>query len=129
MNGKRKAARREAQRTFRLRHGAVVRDKNRRYWAERQGYLPPPPEISCPPKPSDGLCQFCSEKHGGLVLDHDHDTGNFRGWICRRCNRAFAFIERLGLQKFANYLHQSNQITAPVSVKPASAMPMPEMMA
>jgi hypothetical protein len=30
-----------------------------------------------------------------LVPDHDHDTGQFRGWICGNCNRMMGVYERL----------------------------------
>jgi hypothetical protein len=32
------------------------------------------------------LCAFCGRK-SNTVLDHDHETGMTRGYICRRCNR------------------------------------------
>tara|TARA_R100001132_G_C3235433_1_gene68302 strand:- start:60 stop:506 length:447 start_codon:yes stop_codon:yes gene_type:complete len=28
-----------------------------------------------------------------FVLDHNHDTGNFKGWICGKCNSALGFFE------------------------------------
>jgi hypothetical protein len=31
-------------------------------------------------------CECCDGVARTLVLDHDHDTGAFRGWICRECN-------------------------------------------
>lgn len=39
----------------------------------------------------DGRCGLCGrhvpeERHGGLVLDHDHTTHLIRGYVCRRCN-------------------------------------------
>lgn len=43
----------------------------------------------------DGLCDICGQpsrsKRGEtpipLVMDHDHITGKFRGWLCNDCNR------------------------------------------
>ena len=27
------------------------------------------------------------------ILDHDHDSGEFRGWLCNRCNSAIGWLE------------------------------------
>jgi NAD-dependent dihydropyrimidine dehydrogenase PreA subunit len=36
-----------------------------------------------------GGCEICGAvpKRGGLHEDHDHKTGEHRGWLCHRCNR------------------------------------------
>lgn len=33
----------------------------------------------------DRRCGLCGAR-GRLVLDHDHDSGQCRGWLCRSCN-------------------------------------------
>ena len=33
-------------------------------------------------------CACCKKITDDLVIDHDHETGKFRGWLCRRCNIA-----------------------------------------
>lgn len=33
-----------------------------------------------------GICSCCKKKTTDLVVDHCHDTGRFRGWLCRNCN-------------------------------------------
>lgn len=43
------------------------------------------------PKPNS--CDCCKKENKVLVLDHDHATGVFRGWICRNCNQG---IGKLG---------------------------------
>jgi hypothetical protein len=51
---------------------------------ERDGYA------ECtdyPPPPSDNKCAICHrDAERSLDLDHDHETGKFRGYICRECN-------------------------------------------
>jgi len=40
------------------------------------------------PKPEDNICLICKSQHKKLVLDHDHATNRFRGWLCNDCNSA-----------------------------------------
>lgn len=37
-------------------------------------------------------CELC-EAVGGICFDHNHMTGKFRGWICKRCNFALGFVK------------------------------------
>lgn len=44
--------------------------------------------------PSSGVdCPICERRTGRPVLDHDHKTGLFRGWICNDCNNALGKFE------------------------------------
>jgi len=53
-------------------------------------YGAPPPHYVCP------ICERQENEVAGQggktctpwVVDHDHSTGKFRGWLCHRCNRA-----------------------------------------
>jgi ssDNA-binding Zn-finger/Zn-ribbon topoisomerase 1 len=40
----------------------------------------------------DYKCPICL-KLEPLVLDHNHNTGKFKGWLCSRCNSALGFFE------------------------------------
>lgn len=39
-----------------------------------------------------GLCEICKNKPA-TVVDHDHQTGQFRGFLCRICNVWLAVYE------------------------------------
>ena len=43
--------------------------------------------VPAPLYPAPGRCEACG-KQRKLCIDHCHDTGEFRGWICGQCNRA-----------------------------------------
>lgn len=69
--------------------------------------------------PDDHSCPICNRNvdevkgQGGKrcsawVIDHDHKTDEFRGWLCHKCNRGLgAFNDDINLlQKAVNYLNK-----------------------
>ena len=69
---------------------------------------------TAPPKPD--ACECCGRtaedpQRGDLVLDHDHDTDTFRGWICERCNIGIGKLGDTieGLKNAIRYLERSNK--------------------
>jgi hypothetical protein len=73
----------------------VVKNRERARAARARilGYAAPPLEKDCPPRPRDGLCDSClnpPKRRAALVMDHDHVTGAFRGWICDGCNSGWS---------------------------------------
>lgn len=75
------------------------RDVERKRCARLGGYEAPPLEKDCPSKPEDGRCDCCLRpiaERGpwGFVLDHDHTTGGFRGWVCNGCNTGNNIIDQ-----------------------------------
>lgn len=55
-----------------------------------------------------GRCMSCREPItlSSGVLDHDHATGKFRGWLCRKCNMVLGLIkeDKLTLRRLMAYL-------------------------
>lgn len=45
---------------------------------------------------------------GKIVLDHNHETKKFRGWICDRCNRCLGLLKDNSalLRKAVDYLER-----------------------
>lgn len=50
-------------------------------------------------------CEVCGAI-GRICFDHNHKTGEFRGWICLRCNSVLGFVKDNGelLIALNNYL-------------------------
>jgi hypothetical protein len=59
--------------------------------------------------PSSGYCPLCNNFTEKWVLDHNHKTFKFRGYICRDCNAGLGLLKDdiNVLKKAINYLSES----------------------
>ena len=64
--------------------------------------------------PPGTLCEIC-ENDKNIVYDHDHETCEFRGWLCDPCNRGLGQCgDNIdGLLKRINYLLKTNKELIP----------------
>jgi recombination endonuclease VII len=61
---------------------------NRKYIAKKRD------RAMRPTRAAPTTCECCGVRpEGAMCLDHCHETGKFRGWLCRSCNMA---IGKLG---------------------------------
>ena len=69
---------------------------------------------SAPPRPAlPHTCDCCGDvitDNMMLHFDHDHATGLFRGWVCRRCNTGIGNLGDTieGLQNAIEYLKRTS---------------------
>jgi phage host-nuclease inhibitor protein Gam len=69
-----------------------------------------------------GKCHICgvheSELTKRLHMDHDHETGAFRGWLCWRCNSLLgsAADSQDILRLASNYLSRTQQTVSDYSI-------------
>ena len=61
-------------------------------------------------RPSPSGCEVCHQEYGRLDFDHDHETGMFRGWLCRRCNLMLGYAKDSPslLRVLADYVEKPN---------------------
>ena len=57
-----------------------------------------------PPKPD--VCECCGKVPRFWVIDHDHETDEFRGHVCKSCNNAIGLLgdSLEGVMKAVRYL-------------------------
>lgn len=69
------------------------------------------------PRPEPTNCEACGSPFAnskkGSCLDHDHATGEFRGWLCLHCNSALGYAKdsRDRLQLLINYLDRAELLS------------------
>ena len=113
-----KAKYKERHRQRYLLRGEEIRERSRKWAAENpekreaqsrraQGH----PE---PDRPRPEQCECCGRPPGkkALGLDHCHNTGVFRGWLCGNCNMGIGLLgdSTEGLQRAMGYLLSHNII-------------------
>jgi Recombination endonuclease VII len=68
-------------------------------------------------RPRPDTCEICRTMNL-TDFDHDHLSGKFRGWICRRCNLVLGMVKdnaRL-LRLLADYLDLQSEETRPRTI-------------
>jgi len=84
---RRYAANPEAHRIKQRNWHAANPEKAHIYWRKARG-------APLPTRPAPQGCECCKQLPGkrALALDHDHETGAFRGWLCGRCNAGIGLL-------------------------------------
>lgn len=62
-------------------------------------------------RPPTGACPICRRTTSAWVLDHDHATREFRGWLCNDCNTALGKFsdDADTLRRAVHYLQRSDR--------------------
>jgi Recombination endonuclease VII len=89
-----------------------------RFWSKSHGYMPPqttPDEMLRIWKEQKGFCAACGGEMNLLgsnagCFDHDHETGEPRGFIHKRCNDIEGLVSRLSDEQVHSYLSWINNI-------------------
>jgi hypothetical protein len=95
---------REYMRDYRTKPGQREKNRARARTAVRAARGAP-----LPTRPEPAHCECCGNPPNGsglLHLDHCHETGEFRGWLCLSCNAGIGQLgdSALGLIRALDYL-------------------------
>lgn len=101
---------------WRANHPDRYQAKMRKWRTDNPDYHRLRSGLPCPTRQSPDCCEICgrveTKKHPrsgklySLALDHCHSTGDFRGWLCQRCNLVLGRCEDSAelFMKMAYYL-------------------------
>lgn len=94
----------ERSRKYRAENIASIREDNKQRWRIKKG-------MPIPHRPMPAACENCQQPQQGqlLHLDHCHETGVFRGWLCFGCNTGLGKLgdNVAGIQQAMNYLKRA----------------------
>lgn len=98
-------------RARRRREDAAYRDSERRIKNEAERRAKARRDATAT-RPRPGNCEVCgsSGNKDGIVFDHCHKTGKFRGWLCAGCNLVIGRMDDdpQKLEKLAQYLRENS---------------------
>lgn len=62
-----------------------------------------------PTRPKPPHCELCRQPHVRVCIDHCHDRGKFRGWLCPQCNIGLGALgdTLTGLRAAVTYLERA----------------------
>ena len=123
---------REKNRRYRLRHPERVKEQHKKQnlknlgmrqtkeWRENSAQIRLRKLEAIAGRKKPEQCELCGSPDR-IFFDHNHLTGNFRGWICSQCNSAigYAHDNPAILQKMIDYLNRedtSQKLETPVLV-------------
>ena len=96
--------RKNATRTYYSTLNKAVESRKRQLRRIKQLYGLSKKEYNAIVDAHDGLCDLCHERPASHI-DHDHETGRFRGLLCARCNLGLGWMETQGwTEKAFGYL-------------------------
>jgi hypothetical protein len=90
---------------------AIYRENNREYFREQNWNRRGISGITHEKYLSDlkeqkGRCMICESEMNKPHVDHDHNTGKYRGLLCTSCNTGLGIYEKMK-DKFEVYLNQT----------------------
>lgn len=71
--------------------------------------------LPTPTRPEPTACELCNQpcqQNKVLCIDHCHTTGQFRGWLCSKCNRGVGLLgdDLASIQRAAAYLQRNGEV-------------------
>lgn len=104
---------RDAAARQRAKHGDKMNERTRKWRQANPGVCTAQTrkyrKLPAPTRPMPETCDCCGgppNGRGSLHLDHCHETGKFRGWLCHKCNAGLGLLgdNNFGLQRMSMYL-------------------------